>query len=62
MSHRTSRLEILQIFGDGGEINTGVLPSTLGVPVFDTDFGRIAILLCWDMEFPEVSARWIANQ
>lgn len=22
--------------------------------VFDTDFGRIAILICWDMTFPEV--------
>lgn len=39
---------------ESGEIGTGVLPSSLGVPVFDTDFGRIAIAICWDMEFPEV--------
>jgi hypothetical protein len=37
-----------------GETLTGVLPGDLGVPVFDTDFGRIAILICWDMDFPEL--------
>jgi hypothetical protein len=24
------------------------------VPVFDTDVGRIAVLICWDMDFPEL--------
>ena len=32
----------------------GLNPSRDGVPVFDTDFGRIAILTCFDANFDEV--------
>ena len=32
----------------------GLNPSREGVPVFDTDFGRIAILNCFDTNFDEV--------
>lgn len=32
----------------------GVNPSGEGVPVFDTDFGRIAILTCFDVNFDEL--------
>jgi predicted amidohydrolase len=32
----------------------GLVPSREGVKVFDTDFGRIAILTCFDINFPEL--------
>lgn len=32
----------------------GVLPSRDGVKVFETDFGRISILTCFDLNFPEL--------
>jgi predicted amidohydrolase len=38
----------------------GITPGR-GYPVFDTDFGRIGILICWDHGFPEVS-RMLARQ
>jgi predicted amidohydrolase len=37
-----------------GELSEGILPGNLGVPVFDTDFGRISLLICWDFDFPEL--------
>ena len=36
------------------EIEGGVTPGNL-YPVFDTDFGRIGMMICWDLQFPEVS-------
>ena len=42
------------------EIEGGVTPGTT-IPVFDTDFGRIGIMICWDVSFPEV-ARTLALQ
>ena len=38
--------------GDGGE--TGVSPSQNGVGVFDLDFGRVAVLICFDINFAEL--------
>jgi len=32
----------------------GLVPSREGVKAFDTDFGRIAILTCFDINFPEL--------
>jgi beta-ureidopropionase len=32
----------------------GVIPSRDGVKVFETDFGRIGILTCFDLNFPEL--------
>ena len=29
-------------------------PGNLGFPVFDTPIGRIGLLICWDIWFPEV--------
>lgn len=36
-------------------------PGDLGLPVFDTKLGRIGLLVCWDIWFPEV-ARLLAVQ
>ncbi|NIH88203.1 nitrilase family protein [Amycolatopsis granulosa] len=36
-------------------------PGDLGFPVFDTHIGRIGLLICWDIWFPEV-ARLLAVQ
>jgi len=40
------------------EIEGGITPGD-EFPVFDTDFGRIGMMICWDVFFPEV-ARQIA--
>jgi len=42
------------------EIDGGVTPGN-ALPVFDTDFGRIGIMICWDVTFPE-TARTLAQQ
>ena len=42
------------------EIDEGLTPGN-SFPVFDTDFGKIGILICWDLHFPE-SARMLALQ
>lgn len=42
------------------EIDGGVTPGN-SFPVFDTDFGRIGIMICWDVTFPE-PARALARQ
>src|SRR5690554_1818118 len=36
------------------EIEGGITPGD-ELPVFDTDFGKIGIMICWDVQFPEVS-------
>jgi predicted amidohydrolase len=40
------------------EIEGGVTPGS-EFPVFDTDFGRIGMMICWDVTFPE-AARTLA--
>lgn len=42
------------------EIDGGVTPGN-SFPVFDTDFGRIGMMICWDVTFPE-AARSLAQQ
>ena len=42
------------------EIDGGVTPGE-STPVFDTDFGRIGMMICWDVTFPE-TARALARQ
>ncbi len=36
------------------EIDAGITPGTT-YPVFDTDFGRVAMMICWDLSYPEVA-------
>jgi predicted amidohydrolase len=36
------------------EIDGGITPGH-EYPVFDTDFGRIGMMICWDVHFPEVA-------
>jgi predicted amidohydrolase len=42
------------------EIDGGITPGN-ETPVFDTDFGRIGMMICWDVTFPE-TARALAKQ
>ncbi|HEX8039884.1 MAG TPA: carbon-nitrogen hydrolase family protein [Chryseosolibacter sp.] len=42
------------------EIDGGVTPGS-SFPVFETDFGRVGIMICWDVTFPE-PARALAQQ
>ena len=41
------------------EIEGGVTPGS-DYPVFDTKFGKVGMMICWDVHFPEV-ARELAN-
>jgi predicted amidohydrolase len=34
------------------EIEVGITPGK-DYPVFDTDFGRVGMMICWDVEYPE---------
>lgn len=36
------------------EIEGGITPGR-DYPVFDTDFGRVGMMICWDVHFPEVA-------
>ena len=38
----------------------GVPPGD-SLPVFDTDFGRIGMIICWDVTFPQ-TARTLAQK
>ena len=37
------------------EIEGGITPGS-ETPVFDTDFGRVGLMICWDSSYPEVAA------
>ncbi len=37
------------------EIEGGITPGS-DTPVFDTDFGRVGLMICWDSSYPEVAA------
>jgi len=42
------------------EIEGGITPGS-ETPVFDTDFGRVGLMICWDSSYPEV-ARALATR
>ena len=42
------------------EIDAGITPGG-DYPVFDTDFGRVGMMICWDVSYPEV-ARELARR
>jgi predicted amidohydrolase len=46
-----------KMFPTIGEMEEGVLPGRGGV-TFDTDFGRIGALICFDLNFPELLAEY----
>ena len=48
------------IADSGGGFEGGVTPGG-GYPVFDCDFGRLGILICWDMSYPEAWAALAAG-
>jgi predicted amidohydrolase len=37
------------------EIEGGITPGS-DTPVFDTDFGRVGLMICWDASYPQVAA------
>ncbi|MCS7305328.1 MAG: carbon-nitrogen hydrolase family protein [Thermoguttaceae bacterium] len=42
------------------EIDDGITPGD-AYPVYDTDLGRVGMMICWDVHFPEI-ARALASQ
>lgn len=42
-----------KVFPTIGEMENGVIPGT-GCPVLQTDFGRVAMIICFDLNFPEL--------
>jgi predicted amidohydrolase len=42
-----------KMFPTVGEMEKGVIPGTIA-PVFETDLGRVGLLICFDLNFPEV--------
>jgi predicted amidohydrolase len=42
------------------EIDGGLAPGS-EYPVFDTDFGRIGMMICWDVSYPEVARELAAR-
>jgi predicted amidohydrolase len=42
-----------------GEIDAGLTPGS-EFPVFETDFGKVGMMICWDSQFPEAARRLAA--
>jgi len=43
-----------------GEIDGGIAPGA-SYPVFDTDFGKVGMMICWDVSYPEVARELAAG-
>jgi predicted amidohydrolase len=50
-----------KMFPTHGELDQGILPGTQA-PVFSTDFGRVGLSICFDLNYWEVGAEFCANQ
>ena len=48
-------------FPTHGELDIGVIPGT-EAPAFETDFGRVGLSICFDINYWEVGARLCANK
>jgi len=44
-----------------GELDVGIIPGT-ETPVFETDFGRVGLCICFDLNYHEVGAGLCANK
>jgi predicted amidohydrolase len=42
------------------EVDGGIMPGS-DYPVFDVDFGRLGVMICWDLQFPEVARELAAR-
>jgi predicted amidohydrolase len=42
------------------EVDGGIMPGS-EYPVFDADFGRLGLMICWDLQFPEVARELAAR-
>ena len=42
------------------EVDGGIMPGS-EYPVFDADFGRLGMMICWDLQFPEVARELAAR-
>jgi predicted amidohydrolase len=42
------------------EINGGLAPGS-EYPVFDTDFGKVGMMICWDVSYPDVARELAAR-
>ena len=43
-----------------GEIDGGLAPGK-DYPVFDTDFGKVGMMICWDVSYPEIARELAAR-
>jgi hypothetical protein len=48
-------------FPTHGELDIGIIPGT-ETPVFETDFGRLGLTICFDLNYWEVGSRLCANK
>jgi predicted amidohydrolase len=48
-------------FPTHGELNVGIIPGT-EAPVFETDFGRVGLSICFDLNYWEVGSSLCANK
>jgi predicted amidohydrolase len=48
-------------FPTHGELDVGIIPGTKA-PIFETDFGRVGLSICFDLNYWEVGSALCANQ
>ena len=60
---RTGEIEGIyhKFFPTHGELDIGIIPGT-ETPVFETDFGRVGLCICFDLNYWEVGSELCANR